>query len=215
MTPEVFRRITEALFEDVFTALPGIVRSYDADTQKAVVQPALQQGTRAVDDDEPDLVESLPLLSGVPVVHIRGGGMFVHLPLVAGDTVLLVCCQQDLNAWMRDGGEVDPGTMERHGLSGAVAIPGLYPSTEPLAGMSASVGMMGTEGGPQVEFHPAEVRAGGSAALAMAAATDAHLAAISAALTTMAAGIPGVENSYIKTTVDGAFPVGSLVLKGS
>ena len=172
MNPEVLRQILDARLEGVFTACPGIVKSYDAATQTADVQPALQHTTRALDDDEPDLVESLPILARVPVLWPRGGGQFLHFPLSVGDSVLLVFCQQDTNAWIRDGGEVDPGTSDRHGLSGAVAVPGLFPASDALSGPDQQFAQIGTDGGALVEFRPAEIRAGGSEALVKAAAID-------------------------------------------
>lgn len=172
MTPDALRQILDAHQEGLYTAMPGIVRSYDAAKQTAEIQPALQSITRAVDDDEEDLVESLPVLAEVPVMWTRGGGQFLHFPLGAGDSVLLVFCQQDTNAWRRDGGEVDPGTSERHGLSGAVAVPGFFPSPSALSGTSAQYAQIGTEGGPVVEFRPSEIRAGGSEALVKVAAID-------------------------------------------
>lgn len=222
MTPAALRQIFDAHQEGLYTAMPGIVKSYDAAKQTASVQPALQSITRAVDDDEPDLVESLPVLAEVPVLWPRGGGQFSHFPMAAGDSVLLVFCQQDINAWRRDGGEVDPGTLDRHGLSGAVAVPGFFPSTAPIPGLSSQYAEIGAESGARVEFRPSEIRAGGSDTLAKFAALDAHLGAIAAALdalsTLIALGVPTPQTNYgvlAKEVLDAAQPIPTLVLKGS
>lgn len=211
---ETLRAVQESAAVDLHTALPGIIVRYNHQTQTADIQPAVQRVIPALDEDEEDSVESLPVLPNVPVAFPRAGGFFLHFPLAVGDSVLVVFCEQDTNAWRNTGDEADPGSPERHGLSGAVAIPGYFPRTSTIADADDVNGHIGRDGGPNIEFQSSQIHAGGSSPLANGTNTDAHLAAIEASLTTIAAAA-GSSNSYIKSALDGTNPIPTTILKGS
>lgn len=175
---ETLRTILESQAVDLHTSMPGIVKSYDAATQTADIQPAIQRVIPAIDDDNEDQTETLPVLPSVPIIWPRSGGFFLHFPIAEGDTVLLVFCEQDTNAWRNDGGVVDPGLPERHGLSGAVAYAGYSPRANANGSASGEFGRVGSEGGAFVEFRPSEIRVGGANALAEAAGVQALYNAI-------------------------------------
>jgi len=131
-TPTLFesvRRVIDFELMDVNTCLPGIIESYDSETQKAVVQPALQ---RAYDqqDDTVRLV-SMPPIPDVPVVQPRSGKAHIHFPLEKGDSVLLVFSQRSLDVWKNKDGVVNPDDRRKFNLSDAYAIPGGYPFVKP------------------------------------------------------------------------------------
>lgn len=192
------------------TALPGIVRSYNASEQTIEVQPAVREGLPSATDDEdgPDTVVSYPVLVSVPVAFPRGGGMFIHFPLEEGDSVLLVFCEADLNAWRQTGDESDPGLDMRHSLSGAVAIPGLFPRNNPIPSgdAPASALRMGVEGGNVIQIKSDFIHLGAAVSgfVAMAAETKSRLDTIQAAFdahthtgVTVGAGSTGVPAAII------------------
>ncbi len=128
MTPtftDVLRLAVGQRLRDLHVSMPGRVESYDAATQEASVQPlikvALSDGKSA----------TLPVINGVPVIWPRGGGAILSFPIQPGDTVLLVFGERSLDEWLQQGGEVAPADPRSHDLSDAVAIPGLYPFSEP------------------------------------------------------------------------------------
>ena len=184
MDPETLNLVLAGRLLDVHTALPGIVKSYDSDAQTVDVQPALQRVIAAVDENSEDRSESLPILSAVPVMWPRSGGFFLHFPILAGDSVLLIFPEVDAGAWRVAGTESDPGTPERHGLSGAMAIPGAFPRRLANTAASGEYGRIGSETGPYVEFRPDEIHAGGTEALALASGLTAIRDAIQGASTT-------------------------------
>jgi hypothetical protein len=75
----------------------------------------------------------------VPVLWPRGGGMMLHMPLAAGDCVLLVFCEADFSPWRLSGSAQAPALLKRHGLY-AYAIPGAAPDTKPLLAATVAAG---------------------------------------------------------------------------
>lgn len=141
-----------------FHAVPGRVKSYDAAKQTAEIEPMTKVVSRNADDDR--IVDTLPVLSGVPVEWPRGGGYFMTMPLVAGDSGLLLFTDTDLGAW-RDSGQVsDPGDERRHALGGAVFRPGLETVARALVGVSGAHLVIGKEGGPAIHIDGSTVQLG-------------------------------------------------------
>lgn len=138
-TPEladVLRDVLDSWKNGIHTAGPGAVTAYDLATQTASVQPQIKQPLRQRAGGH--VLEQLPLLTSVPVMHFRSGSAWVHLPIALGDFVLLVYCERDINEWRRLGSVVDAADLRTHGLFGAVAIPGLFPRAQALAGLDGT-----------------------------------------------------------------------------
>lgn len=110
---EILRGVQDQLAARIHTSLPAIVKAYDSSTQTATVQLAVQLRG-----------QNVPPLADVPVAFPGGAAGFVHVPLAAGDTVLVVFTEEDFSAWLGSGSVSAPAVLARHGLH-AVAIPGL------------------------------------------------------------------------------------------
>jgi hypothetical protein len=151
-TAELLRRAMNARMMDVHTALPAKVESYDAGKQIVEVTPVVKRAIYTAAGDK--ATEQLPTIPDVPVAFPRAGGFQLSLPIAAGDHVLLVFCERDLGEWRRKGEVADPGDQRMHGLSGAVAIPGMAPDGQELSGASGSNMVMGEDGGVRVEVEP-------------------------------------------------------------
>lgn len=119
----VLRSLISDRLSTVNVALPGVVASYDADTQRASVQPGIRHAF-VNEDGERELVD-LPVVNEVPVVFPSAGDFSLTFPVAAGDEVLLVFSSASLDLWLSRGGTVDPSNDRHHALSDAVAIPGL------------------------------------------------------------------------------------------
>ena len=178
---ETLRRIIEAQSVELHTAIPGIVRSYDASAQTADIEPGLLLPIPALREEEEDPRERLPIIPNVPVCVPRGASFHLTFPLSPGDTVLLVFSESDINTFRQNGQVADPGVPTRHGLSGAVAIPGFVTANAPVGDASGSYGRIGVDGGAHVEFRSSEIRAGGSDTLAKESGLQAVYDAINAA----------------------------------
>lgn len=151
---DAIRYAVLAQLNNIHTAIPGQIVSYDFTTQKATIQPSINKlwVTGAVDP--------LPILQNVPVVFPNSGGASLTFPVNPGDTCLLVFCERSIDDWKSNGvnssGTVTPSDPRKLDLSDGIAIMGLKPfnSTFPnrannsdlllsYAGSSISIGANG------------------------------------------------------------------------
>ena len=91
----------------IHTALPGIVREYDATTKRARVQPAL----RMTFTDGSEAKEKPPILN-IPVKQTATGGHMMHQQLDVEDVVLLVFSERGIEKFKAEWGSVSDPTIE-------------------------------------------------------------------------------------------------------
>lgn len=115
---------------DVHTSMPGRIESYDRATQTANVRPQLKRVLRRRNGER--VVEELPVIPCVPVQFPRVGSFFIHFPVKEGDFGTLLFSEYDIGRWRTIGDVVDPGDTRRHGLSGPVFLPGVFPQASPI-----------------------------------------------------------------------------------
>lgn len=115
------RAAIEAFRREINTSCPGIVRSFDAASQTAIVTPVHKR----LFVGETEEFFTLPDCLDVPVVFPRGGNFVFTFPVAAGDEVMLVFSQRALDNWWDRGDVQAPGPVRFHDLSDAMAIPGL------------------------------------------------------------------------------------------
>ena len=129
--PEITESL-EAIFgaslNELHTALPARVERYDAANQRADAKPVFLRVF--LDEDGKEQTYEYPIVTDVPVHFPRGGGAYIHLPIAAGDLVLLVCAQRSLDRYLETDGKqvIDTQDARRHHFSDAVAFAGLSTS---------------------------------------------------------------------------------------
>ena len=102
--------------EDMHTALPGEIKSYDPGKGVATVLPKAKF-------TKPDgSTMDFPEISGVPVMFPQSKNVTIAWPIKKGDGCLLVFSEQALDYWMY-GKETD--TKLKFDLTNAIAIPNL------------------------------------------------------------------------------------------
>lgn len=122
----------EAARLDLDVAIPARVERYDAATQTADVVPLLRRPVPRPDGGH--AFEADPVVPSVPVQWPRVGAWALTMKVEPGDTGLLLCCDGDVGTWRAGGGDVvDPVNLQRHHLSHAVFLPGLYTRGRALA----------------------------------------------------------------------------------
>ena len=153
--PEVMlRAMLGGLQQGLWTALPGAIVSFDADTVTASVQPGVA-GVITGQDGAPGAV-NLPVLTDVPVVFPRGGGCTLTFPVVAGDECLIVFACRAIDAWSQSGGVQPPSNARKHDLSDAFAIIGPMSQANKISGISTSTTQLRSDDGATfVELDPA------------------------------------------------------------
>ena len=120
-SPNVFPFMLEQYTKRLYTAMPGEIVSYDANTRRASVRGSLQ----VVMDGGTQLQR--PVIPNVPVVFQQAMGFLLEFPLVPGDSVLLVFSMRGLSRWKRTHGESAPDVDGLLSERDAVALPGFGP----------------------------------------------------------------------------------------
>jgi len=206
---EVLDLLRRRVMLELRVALPARVNRVKAATGRVDVE--LQLLLPRVDPEaEPDRA---PVLMDVPVLYPSSTTCAVRFALAAGDPGLIVFADHALGAWLLAGDVVGPAAMAPHGFSGAVFLPGLWPSNESLEIPSEGV-VVEVRDGEALEVAGSEVRAGrgASASLARTSELDTLKAAISGAVV-----VPGDGGASLKSTILAAlagWPVGTAVTRG-
>lgn len=108
----------------IWTAMPGIVQSFDPVAITVVVQIAIKISQRAPDGTIKDV--TMPLLLDVPVVPQRGGGCTLTFPIKKGDEALVVFANRCIDAWWQNGGVQAQIEFRMHDLSDGFAVVGPF-----------------------------------------------------------------------------------------
>jgi len=139
----------------IYTALPGIVQSFNAAKRTVVVQPAIQ--ARAQNPDGSYVWVDLPLLLDCPVVFPSGGGMTLTFPISAGDECLVIFASRCIDAWWQSGGYKNiQADLRMHDLSDGIALVGIASQPEVIAGISTSKAQLRNDAGTTfIEVDPA------------------------------------------------------------
>lgn len=104
---------------DVHTAVPGKIVSFDVNTGLATVLPAMKY-------KKPDgTTMDYPQITGVPVMFPQGYGKAATLafPVKAGDGCLIIAAENSIDYWLY-GQETD--TSLPFDMTNAICIPGLF-----------------------------------------------------------------------------------------
>ena len=120
---EELQALKQDIFESLHCALPGKVISFDAESQTAVIRPAVKhrlvssRAERSGVEGSP-LSISFPLLRDVPVF------MPVSFEVHEGDACLVIFADRDIDAWFESGETEVPPSGRMHSLSDGFAFVG-------------------------------------------------------------------------------------------
>ena len=145
-----------ALKEEIQTsmhcALPGVVDSFDADTQTVSVRPMLKQK------------KDLPMIRNVPVFFPGTRENAVTWQISAGDECLLVFADMDIDRWFETGEAEEPYSARRHDLADAFAFVGFRSGPGVLQDVSGNPSFFGmTEAGIDAKFSSVDTKLAGKA----------------------------------------------------
>ena len=119
LSPAERELLRRDFFMSLHCALPGNVVSFDAETRRAEIQPAVKVGSMAY-----------PILADVPVF------MPVPFEVRPGDACLVVFSDVDIDKWLETGEAAVPGSARRHSLSDGFAFVGFRVGGEENASSS-------------------------------------------------------------------------------
>jgi hypothetical protein len=151
---EALRVAFEGHQSRVWTALPGILQSFDATKMTSTVQPSVQGRLRQQDGSWKDA--NLPLLLDCPVIFPAGGGFALTFPLAKGDEGLVVFSSRCIDAWWYSGGIQKQARARMHDLSDGFFLPGCFSQPRKLAGVNTqNVQLRSADGTASLEITPA------------------------------------------------------------
>ena len=127
---ESLRAALEGKLAELWTALPGIVESFNPQAVTVVVQPSIKGHVQ----NELGQVKpvNLPLLVDVPAVFPCGGGFTLTYPIKKGDECLVVFASRCIDGWWQNGGIGGTPDERMHDLSDGFAIVGPRSQTRTL-----------------------------------------------------------------------------------
>lgn len=133
--------------QEMWTALPCIVQSFDATTQSITAQPTTNVLVKNFPDatiqgqvtpDKTGIWVTPPLLLDVPVLFPNGGGYTLTFPIAEGDEALVVFSSRCIDSWWSLGTVSNPTELRSHDLSDGMAIVGLRSKPRFLSGVSTT-----------------------------------------------------------------------------
>lgn len=137
----------EQLLDGVRVMLPGVITAYDSTSQRATVQPLIQDvrlGEQAKKE-----TKTIPPIHDVPVMFLGPARGRITWPVAAGDTCALFFASSSISRWVAAGGvsPLDPGDTRRHDLSDAVAVVGLHSPANPPTDAPTDAVVVHSDGG--------------------------------------------------------------------
>ena len=159
----------------MWTAIPAIVDTFDAERHTANVQPTIKGIVRQQDGTFSEL--QMPLLLDCPVVFPAGGGVTLTFPIKPGDEVLVVFASRCIDSWWALGGVQGQAELRMHDLSDGFVLPGVRSQPRKFSVSTTRAELRSDDGEAVVSLDPesheivvetptnATVNAGGTACL--------------------------------------------------
>lgn len=148
-----FRRSFRGLQAEMWTALPGIVQSFDAAAQTCVVQPSIMMPIRG--EGQQFVATALPLLTDCPVHFPSGGNCTLTFPVNVGDECLVVFSSRCIDSWWQSGGIQEQAARRMHDLSDGFVFVGFRSQPHTISNISTSATQLRSDdGSTYIELDP-------------------------------------------------------------
>lgn len=151
---EVLRAALDGRQAKLWTAMPGIVQSFDPVAMTCVVQPSTQAKQSFRDSPTVSLV-TFPLLLDCPAIFPCGGGCTLTFPVSPGDECLIIIASRCIDGWFQSGGVQAPVVDRMHDLSDGFALLGVRSQPRVIAGISTvSAQLRSDDGSTSIDLNP-------------------------------------------------------------
>ncbi|MEK6291788.1 MAG: Gp138 family membrane-puncturing spike protein [Paraburkholderia tropica] len=136
-----------------WTALPGIIESYDSGAQTVAIQAGLKVPVRAGDGTLTTV--ELPQLVDCPAQFPSGGNSTLTFPVARGDECLVVFASRCIDAWWQSGGVQELADTRMHSLSDGFALLGFRSQPRVLTNVSTtSAQLRSDDGATFIDLNP-------------------------------------------------------------
>lgn len=142
---EALRAMLDGFRATLWTALPFIVESYDAEKMIVSVQPSIQGKQLLQDGTLQDV--TITILPDVPVFFPGGGGFTFTFPIAKGDEGLVVFSSRCIDAWWQSGGVQPQAELRMHDLSDGFAFIGFRSQARLLSDVSTDTAQLRNDAG--------------------------------------------------------------------
>jgi hypothetical protein len=119
---ESLRVVLKGFQANLWTALPGIVQSYDHQKGTCVIQASIK--VQVTSSDGSTSFVNLPPFPDVPVVYLGGGSFVATFPIQVGDEALVIFSSRCIDGWWQNGGVQAQAELRMHDLSDGFALIG-------------------------------------------------------------------------------------------
>lgn len=140
----------DSFSKELHTCLPAIIQSIDTVEQTVDAQPTIKRKIK-------NILEDLPLLTGVPIRFPKCSDFSMTWPIKTGDYVMIIFAERSIDNWLINGGLQNPGDIRKHSLSDAFAIPMMYPQTDKITSFDDTNLQIRTTTGKGITLTPAGV----------------------------------------------------------
>ena len=153
---DIFKNFEEEIFTTMRVAMPGIIQSFDYETQTASVQLAIRE--RLKSDDLSRSWVNIPVLVDVPIVLPKAGGYVLTMPINKGDECLVIFADMCIDAWFSNGDIQNQIDKRRHDLSDGFAILGTWSQPKKISNYSNNSTQLRTlDGTTYIDLKPGQV----------------------------------------------------------
>jgi len=152
---EALRTVFEGSQAGLWTAMPGIVQSFNAARGTCVIQPAVKARIQAADGS----FSWQPMfpLPDVKVVFLGCGNLVLTFEPQPGDEALVIFSSRCLDGWWQQGGVQIPPEIRMHDLSDGFAIIGPRSQAKLIQNISPNAQLRTLDGSAYYELTPAGV----------------------------------------------------------
>ena len=155
---EALRSLVDEGIANTWTALPGVVQSFDASRMTCVVQVTTKfrrVQTSLTSAAGTVVWESMKPIPDVPVVYMGGGGFSLTFRPTNGDECLLIFSSRCIDGWWSKGGVQPQPVLRHHNLSDGFALIGPRSLPNILGGISPNAQLRTNDGSAYIELTPA------------------------------------------------------------
>ncbi|HEY8355734.1 MAG TPA: Gp138 family membrane-puncturing spike protein [Methylophilaceae bacterium] len=149
---EVIRLALDARFAQAWTAMPGIIQSFNPQAMTCEVQPAINGWQRNQDGTFSPL--QMPLLLDCPVFFPSGGGATLTFPIKPGDECLVVFASRCIDAWWQLGGIQSQPDLRMHDLSDGFVFAGVRSQPRRFTVDTDAAQLRSDDGQAYIELNP-------------------------------------------------------------